>query len=205
MDDIISWVIVVIHFVETVLSSSCLDEGDAPGSGFESHDDEGGVDGVGVGAGVGIVGVGVGICVDVVVAPLECGPGRDCFPLIWEWEGASGGSASVGGELVANRDPALELVVRVFWRWIRSDGRVVVTAVVTVAVRDVDVDMDDDNRFSGDVGEEVVGLVVDDDIVVVVDIDDVVADAGNRKGDEKDDDEDEDETWMVVPRASTLL
>lgn len=193
--DIISWVIVVMVVVETVLSSSCLDEEDTPGSGFESHDDEGGVDGVGVGD-------GVGVCV-VAVAPLECGPGWDCFPLIWGWEEANGGSASVGGELVANRDPALELVVRVIWRWIRSDGRVVVTAVVTVAVRVGDVDMDEDSRLSGDVGEEVVGFVVED--VVVVDIDVVVADAGNRKGDDKDDDEGEDETWMVVLRASTLF
>lgn len=197
--DIISWVIVVIDVVETVLSSSCLDEED-PG-GFESHDDEGGVDGAGVGDGDGTVGVGIGVV--VAVAPLECGPGWDCFPLIWEREGASGGSASVGGELVANRDPVLELVVRVVWRWIRSDGRVVVTAVVTVAVRVGDVDMDEDSRLSGDVGEEVVGFVDDDD--VVVDIDVVVAVAGNRKGDDKDDDEGEDETWMVVPRASTLF
>lgn len=110
--------------------------------------------------------------------------------------GASGGSASVEGKLVANRDPELELVVRVFWRWIRRDGRVV-TAVVTVAVRDAgDVEMDDDKRLRGDVGEEAGVVVVVDDVVVFV--------AGNGKGvDDKGDAE--EETWMVVPRASTLF
>lgn len=112
-------------------------------------------------------------------------------------EMGAGGSASVRGKLVANRDPELELVVRVFWRWIRSDGRVV--AVVTVAVRDAgDVDVDDDKRLSGDVGEEVVGVVVVDDEAVVV-----VAAVGNRKG--VDDKDDAEETWMVVPRASALF
>ena len=62
--------------------------------------------------------------------------------------------------------------------------------------------MDEDSRLSGDVGDEAVGFV-DDDVVIVVDIDVVVAVAGNRKGDDRDDNE--DETWMVVPRASTLF